>query len=209
MKARPRGFTLVELMIALAVLTVLIALGASSFSAWITNARIRTTAEAIQHGLQLARAEAVRRNAVIAFSLTTTSTNDCTVAAVGADQPTNWLISFGPDDITGKCAVALVNEDFPLTDGEHNPPPRLFHLRPAAEGSGSIVAFANQTQIAFNGLGRMTPAPANPVSIDVKPPGGASCTTFRCLRVTVSAGGQVRTCDPAYLTTGSDPQRCS
>lgn len=56
------GFTLIELLIAVAVLGVLISIAVPSFSIWIANTKIRTTAEAILNGMQLARAEAVRRN---------------------------------------------------------------------------------------------------------------------------------------------------
>ncbi len=56
------GFTLIELLIAVAVLGVVVAMALPNFQAWIANTKIRTTAEAILNGMQLARAEAVRRN---------------------------------------------------------------------------------------------------------------------------------------------------
>lgn len=65
------GFTLVELMIALAILAILSALAAPNFSAMIANYRVRTGAEGIISGLQLARAEAVRRNTNVSFTLNT------------------------------------------------------------------------------------------------------------------------------------------
>ena len=58
-----RGFTLIELMITLTVLGILFAVGFPSMSAWLQNSQIRTAAEGGLNGLQLARAEAVRRNA--------------------------------------------------------------------------------------------------------------------------------------------------
>jgi prepilin-type N-terminal cleavage/methylation domain-containing protein len=57
------GFTIIELMITLAVLGVLLALGMPSISSWLQNTQIRTAAEGMVSGLQLARAEALRRNA--------------------------------------------------------------------------------------------------------------------------------------------------
>jgi type IV fimbrial biogenesis protein FimT len=66
---RQNGFTLIELMIAVAVLAVIVTLGAPSFQTLIQNTRLRTTAEAILNGLQLARAEAVRRNTNVSFVL--------------------------------------------------------------------------------------------------------------------------------------------
>jgi type IV fimbrial biogenesis protein FimT len=60
---RATGFTLVELMIGIAVLFIMAMLALPNFSIWIQNTQIRTAGEAILNGLQLARAEAIRRNA--------------------------------------------------------------------------------------------------------------------------------------------------
>lgn len=64
-----RGFTLIELAVTLVVLGLLFTVGGPSFFEWLQNQRIRTGAEAIQNGLQIARAEAVRRNANVEFVL--------------------------------------------------------------------------------------------------------------------------------------------
>ena len=56
------GFTLIELMIAIAVFGILMMAALPSFRIWIQNTQVRTAAEGIFNGLQLARAEAVRRN---------------------------------------------------------------------------------------------------------------------------------------------------
>lgn len=76
-----RGFTLVELAIALAVLGVLMVLGLPQFTSWINNTKIRTAAEGILNGVQLARAEAVRQNLGVQFVLGAQS--DWTVNAIG------------------------------------------------------------------------------------------------------------------------------
>lgn len=66
---RSGGFTLVELMVTVALLAILATLGIPSFQAWIQNTKIRTAAESIQNGLQIARAEAVKRNTPVQFVL--------------------------------------------------------------------------------------------------------------------------------------------
>lgn len=63
------GFTLVEIMIGLAIMAILMTMGLPSFTAWLQKGQIRTAAEAIQNGLMLARAEAVRRNTKVGFSM--------------------------------------------------------------------------------------------------------------------------------------------
>lgn len=68
-RAFGHGFSLVELMVTVAVLSLLMVLAVPSFTEWIQNSRIRTAAESVQNGVQLARAEAVRRNARVEFAL--------------------------------------------------------------------------------------------------------------------------------------------
>jgi type IV fimbrial biogenesis protein FimT len=64
-----QGFTLVELMITIAVFVVLIVLAIPSFNQWIANTKIRSTTESILAGFQLARAEAVRMNRGVRITL--------------------------------------------------------------------------------------------------------------------------------------------
>lgn len=68
-RQRLRGFSLIELMVGLAILGVLLAAGAPSFRTWLNNTQIRNAAEAIQNGLQQARAAAVQRNSLVVFTL--------------------------------------------------------------------------------------------------------------------------------------------
>lgn len=63
------GVTLIELMIAIIIVSILLTIALPNFSAWIQNTQIRTATESIQNGLQLARAEAVRRNEPVSFIL--------------------------------------------------------------------------------------------------------------------------------------------
>lgn len=68
-KSRSLGFSLIELMIAVAILAILTGLAMPSFQAWLQNAQIRNAAESVQNGLQRARAEAVGRNTDVEFVL--------------------------------------------------------------------------------------------------------------------------------------------
>lgn len=63
------GVTLIELMIAIIIVSILLTIALPNFAAWVQNAQIRTATESIQNGLQLARAEAVRRNEPVSFIL--------------------------------------------------------------------------------------------------------------------------------------------
>lgn len=63
------GFSMIELMVGLAILAMLMAAGVPSFSTFLQNRSIRNTAEAVVEGLNLARSEAVRRNTGVNFSM--------------------------------------------------------------------------------------------------------------------------------------------
>ena len=66
---RSRGFTLIEMMIGLAILGILFISALPSYSAWMQNMQTRSTAESILNGAQLARAEAMRRNNNVQLTL--------------------------------------------------------------------------------------------------------------------------------------------
>lgn len=201
-----RGMSLVELVIGLVILGILLALAAPSYSTWIQNTKIRTTAEAMLNGLQLARAEAVRRNTQIRFQLTDTITAGCARSTSGA----NWIVSF--DDPNGLCANPMLNEAVDANDPA-NLAPRMIQIRPAAEGSTGVAVLADQNTIVFNGLGRVTPNPGVTININMSNPVAGACAAIgggggpvRCMRVAVSSGGQIRMCDPARAST--DPVGC-
>lgn len=70
-RARPRssGFTLVELMVVVAIVAITATLAAPNFAQMLANYRVRSAAEGILTALNFARAEAVRRNSPVSFSL--------------------------------------------------------------------------------------------------------------------------------------------
>lgn len=59
---RPRGFTLVELMITIIVVAILATLAAPSFVDYVATARVRNASYDLVGALQLARSEAIKRN---------------------------------------------------------------------------------------------------------------------------------------------------
>lgn len=84
------GFSLIELMVVVAIVGILAVLGLPSYNTWVQNSRIRNGAESILNGLQLARSEAVARNTIIDFVLTDTAsgwTLGCLALNVSATCP--------------------------------------------------------------------------------------------------------------------------
>jgi type IV fimbrial biogenesis protein FimT len=77
-----RGFSLIELLIGLALIGILLVMAVPAYQFWIQNVQIRNAAEGVLNGLQLARAEAVRRNALVQLIFTTATGSGWTISTV-------------------------------------------------------------------------------------------------------------------------------
>ena len=83
---RARGFTLLELMVAFTITGMLLMLGMPSFTTFLRNSEIRSTAESIINGLRTASTEAVRRNESVTFTFAGANSASWTIAL--ASDPT-------------------------------------------------------------------------------------------------------------------------
>lgn len=70
----PRGFTLIELLIVIAIAAILSSIAAPSFYNMIRNMALTGAATELVSGLQFARAEALRSNSALLFTLDTNRT---------------------------------------------------------------------------------------------------------------------------------------
>jgi len=188
------GFSLVELVIGLAILSLLLVLGLPAFTTYIQNAKLRSAAEAFLAGVQSARGEAVRRNAQVQIILTNDDAN-VTSRNTGNLSPTgqNWIVR-ALDPTTG------------LYD--------FVEAKAMSEGSGQASAPTVQidgggtSSVTFNGFGTTTLGAAATIAFS-NPAGGACAPAgpMRCLNVVISVGGQARMCDPA-VTAAGDTRKC-
>jgi|EndMetStandDraft_4_1072995.scaffolds.fasta_scaffold256352_2 type IV fimbrial biogenesis protein FimT len=183
-----RGFTLIELVVTIALLGVLFSLAVPSFSAWINNAKVRSVADSLQNGLRVAQAESMRRNRQVVFSLTNAQ------PALGAAATAN-----------GKYWSVQTVAQFSDTAAE------FLQGGALSDVASGVTITSPAVAVCFNSNGRLTTnatatgvpnancAAANAEFVIAKP--GAD----RSLSVRVGLGGQVRMCDPQRsASTSSD-----
>ena len=187
-----KGFTLVEMMIAMVVMAILLALAARSYSVWIANSQIRTAAETLAEGLSAARNEAIKRNHQVGFRLMTDLSSGCSASESG----TCWVASVG--DPSSKCDVAISDALAPF----------IVAKKSAAEGTAKVTITALDSSgkikantIIFNGVGRVLLTDQTPIArIDIAS-SALPDAQARKLRIVLTTGGMIRMCDPRI----SDP----
>jgi type IV fimbrial biogenesis protein FimT len=202
LKAGMRGFSLIELMIGLALLGILLSMAAPSFGLFLQNTQIKNAAETTLSGITLARAEAVRRNTSVRFQFVSDLTDSCVLSA----GSTTWVVSLG--NATGHCSVEPADQadEAPATSTD----PKIVQKKSGQEGSGNVLlTTTGGMSVIFNGLGRVTGG--GMTTLDFASTGG-TCEhlggSMRCLRILVTTGGQTKLCDPK-VTVNTDPRFCS
>ena len=170
MLVKTRGFSLVEVLIAIVIALILLALALPNFAIMLRNAKIRNLADSIGNGLNIAKVEAVRRNQPVSF--TWLSDGSGWVVSDIANVPIQSQSGGNADELQvapGQGGAVVTDADVVVTFNS---------LGRLVAGSG-ITSFDVASTV---GGGCATQANPNGV---------------RCLRLVVSTGGQVRMCDPA------------
>ena len=188
---------MIEIAVVLVIIGVLLAFAGPSITGWMRNTQVRNVATSLQAGVQRARAEAIRRNEQVRFSLLTTATtltDACALSSAGA----SWVVS--RQDPVGQCA----------TNVSETAAPQIIEKQAGGIQSGAVTVAATDgggaasDVIVFNGFGRV--ANANAITrIQVANAQGADNN----MRLLIGVGGTVQMCIvSASLLAANDPRAC-
>jgi len=171
------GFSLIELMVVLAIGGVLLAVGLPSFEQFMANSKIAATNNALVHSLQVARSASMERVVSAGLCVSDDPMADDPVCSPGLTYNSGWIV-YSDDNGNG------------VRDGAED-----IHNRVEPTGAAFLFtpspAFADQ--IYFNDAGASINVAGIPVSgiIDVNYGEG-----LEVRRITISANGRVSTETP-------------
>lgn len=193
-RIRQKGYNIIEIVVVVGVLALLLAMGVPAMSDWIANSRVRNAAEGTLSGLQLARAEAVRRNSVVNLYI---SAGGLQWDAAALD-PAGDLVRIQTRPAEPTANVSCPAPCAALTAADN---PTFF----ADETKATSVTVANATTVRFNGWGLMTtPNIQFPAAFAIR----FSAPNARALCVAVVANTP-KLCDPALGPANQlDPRAC-
>lgn len=196
-RAVARGFTLVELMVGIAIVVVLLALAAPSFNDYILTQRMKATAAELVTDVQYARSEATSRGKqVFVVFHTPASGTPASCYTIYTDTVNTNLACDCREPAATRCATTATELRTQAVPGGNGvrfslpvPATRGFVIEPAA---GGIL-------VPPTDFGIPMPAPFN---VD------AVVDTARTLRVNVALSGRPLVCRPAGSTVSGGYPSC-
>jgi type IV fimbrial biogenesis protein FimT len=145
---RTRGFTMIEMMVTVAVLAVIMMVAAPSLAGFVRSSKVRSAQSEMIASLMLARSEAAKRGMTVGLA---------------ASAPTS-----GNEFGNGWTVWVDTNEDGVVDSGE-----LVLRTYPSLNAAVVLGTTRNITTLAFNSSGFLTPSTA----VNFKACGGNSDTT--------------------------------
>jgi type IV fimbrial biogenesis protein FimT len=187
-KFKLKGFSLIELIIVVAIVAILAAAAVPYFGAWVQDTKTRTVAEALQNGVRLAQAEAIRRSRQVSFVLTNDTPSNLSANPNPSNTGTNWSVQTIALNAADTNDGAIFIQGAALGNASSNV---VVTGRTLASSTSVISATdAANPSITFNSIGRVV-SPALPPYFAVTNASGK-----RRLNIMVTIAGRIRMCDP-------------
>jgi type IV fimbrial biogenesis protein FimT len=171
MKLTSRGFSVLEVMVVVAIIGILLSVGLPSFFTYTQNMQIRSAAEQITAGLQIAKNEAIRRNSQAELALS--NNTGWTITEVTSTGNRNVLQSRDANEGSVNVTAAYT---------------------PAGSTTVTFNGMGRVVSVNDDGTPPLT-------QIDLDNPKISTVTDRRNLRIVIPIGGAVRLCDPKVSGT--------
>ena len=195
----PRGFSLIELMIVLAIIGLTTALAAPAMRSWAASAQVRTAGSSLATSLRNAQAQAIKSYQPVVFYRTADST--CSLNAEASATGRYWVVQLIQNPLITQPAPTQPLQCGSVTDSTSN------------------ITITGPTAVCFGPNGRplMLNAPVAGTSCNVNPDGNSiywidssvTAPNQKKLSVWVTLGGTVRLCDRERLLSDSEPDGCA
>jgi prepilin-type N-terminal cleavage/methylation domain-containing protein len=202
------GFSLIELLIVVAILGVAVSLALPSYTATLANNKVKATAESILAGLHQARSSAIQRNAPVRFQLVSSLDSTCILSATSAQWVVTETDQVARGDPVGKCDMDPWSPPDPCVDsGTHSCTSDPFILtKSSISASGNVTVNADQPIVVFSPIGRVledlvTGYAANAMTVvQVR----SSVAAAKQWDVRVSPNGSIKICDAQAAAGGAN-----
>lgn len=200
-RARTRGFTLIETLVALVVLSITLAIGIPKMSDWLLETKAGSASQFYLEGFQMARQLALSRNAVSRIVLTENATNGQMDWQVDLCFPT---ASVPCNADSGEWSTpAQVAGDDPEGDAGFK---SVFHSAASLPDSSQMqprLLPSGATDIYFKSTGWVDTAFSPRLSRIVLSPVTNSRAEFRTQAIVVTLAGIASKCEPDVPATDS------
>lgn len=183
MLLRDKGFTLIELMMTIALLGILLFIAVPNFSGFVASSRLVAAKEMLISTISLARSEAIKRGEVIKVCRRQSLNDLCdgdNVGAVDADWSNGWLVFSDTDNDNQVDAGELIKIYTDIADS-------------------TTITFSRQDRFEYSGLGLLNTASANDEAFTITDNGDADDGAVILLRPT----GRVRMCQEWEASTAT------
>lgn len=154
---RQSGFTLIEMMVVIAIISIIASIAAPSFSSLFDRYRLRGAADTLFGDLQAARMDAIRNNNTV-FVNFATGANWCYGMKLGSSCDCTK-----PSNDANYCSLKLVraptNSDVTLSSHAFTSDPSIDPVQGLASQAGSVTFQSNagaQAQVGLSLLGMVS-----------------------------------------------------
>lgn len=129
--SRAKGFTLIELMVVVALMGIMAAMAAPSFNTFLVRQRIKDANSELVSHLTLARSEAIKRNSDVTIGSVSTSAN----------WSSGWKVTAVESGVITTLAQSSNLKNLTLSSGTSGPGSIVFNRSGRTESSAATISF--------------------------------------------------------------------